>query len=764
MKDKNRLTIGLMVHHLDNDYSKVLLKGAVSAAAEMDVNLVILPGRSLNCQLDNKKYTAYEYQYNTIYSYAGIENLDALIVSAGTIGQFVTKEEFKNFLDSFEGLPVLTMENAVRGYPCIRLSGSGIKSMVSHLITEHGKKHIAFVSGPKGNADADERLAFYREALEENGIEFDPEMVAYGRFSEFCVDIVGNLIDRNAGKIDAICFANDMMCKGGYKAIEQRGLKVGKDIAVTGYDDSEIATTLEPMLTTIRADAARLGSCAVREAVKLAKGGIIEDMTNLGSSIVVRQSCGCSAFGNKENTRHEETIRAYSSRTLTDAIIAEYISDSVNRAYPAVIDELKEVIIMLFDYAKRENAGSYDRSKFPVCFENLIEKGLVSIIQSDTFVDVVKAVRYSALVLCGGNKEKIISVHEIIEYCLETIADKILVAHGEAIDDLTFTHFLINNIAKDMTINGNDEEKCYFSIINNLYRTHMNSSYIYTYAEPVIHTGSMEWHRPKYLYLKSYHDGECLTAVKSEAQRIKSEDCIINDFTPNRRRTVILFPLFMNEEHYGVITCEIEFEYFSYIYSVAPQICTAIKLTRLVNQLESSLDAATYRNKQLNRMSMYDELTGVYNRRGFYEFTNRICSAPENEGKRAVLIFSDLDNLKKINDTFGHEEGDYAITSAASFLKSSLRTTDIVARIGGDEFAAFALCEDENIIRSIPGRIKAIAAKHNEHSDKKYNITISVGTYEFRCNPGQTIQAFMDKADSSLYEDKKKKNHDIFKK
>ena len=220
MKDKKRLTVGVMIHYLDNDYSKSLLKGITSAAEEADANLVILPGRSLNCQLADLKHTAYEYQYNTIYSYASAENLDALIVSAGTVGQFVTPGEFKQFLDGFEGLPILTIESVVEGYPCIRLSGEGMKNMVKHLISEHGKKHIAFVSGPKGNTDAEERLGYYKEALAESGIEYDPDMVAYGRFSEYCVDLVGDLIDRNKGKIDAICFVNDMMCKGGYKAIE----------------------------------------------------------------------------------------------------------------------------------------------------------------------------------------------------------------------------------------------------------------------------------------------------------------------------------------------------------------------------------------------------------------------------------------------------------------------------------------------------------------------------------------------------------------
>lgn len=762
MKDKTGLTIGLMVHHLDNDYSKVLLKGAVSAAAEMDVNLVILPGRSLNCQLDDRKYTAYEYQYNTIYSYATKQNLDALIVSAGTIGQFVSKDEFKTFLDGFDGLPILTMENAVNGYPCIRLSGSGIKSIVTHLIKEHDKKHIAFVSGPKGNADADERLAYYREALEENGLEYDPQLVAYGRFSEFCVDLVGSLIDSNEGQIDAICFANDMMCKGGYKAIEQRGLVVGKDIAVTGYDDSEIATTLTPMLTTIRADAAKLGSCAVKEAVKLAKNKQIDTLISLGSSVVTRQSCGCTTFWKVISDDHKYIIKSRSPEKLADSLISEYISDDYSGDSVSQTEELRGFICGMLEFS--HSASNNGAEALCEKFKNLMAKGLAGIVQPDTIVDILKAVRYAAIIIADENKDKSIAIHNIIEYCFETFSDSMLASNREAIDDLTFTHFLINNIAKDMTVDGSDEEKSYFSIVNNLYRTHMNSSYIYTYAEPVVHTRTMEWKLPQRLYLKAYHDGETLTAVKKEAQMIDSLDCISNDFTPDRRRTVILFPLFLNEEHYGVIVSEIEYEYFSYIYSVAPQICTAIKLTRLVNQLECSLDAATFRNNQLNRISMYDELTGIYNRRGFFEFANRVFMAPENEGKRAVLIFGDLDNLKKINDTFGHENGDYAIICAANFIKTGLRNTDIVGRIGGDEFAAFAICENEDIIKTIPGRIKQIAERHNRFSDKRFRITISVGTYEVTCSQERDIQSFMKHADSALYEDKKNKSYDILKK
>ena len=760
MKKHKRYTIGVMIHYLDNDYSKILLRGITSAAEEMDVNLVIMPGRSLNCQLDDLKHTTYEYQYNTIYSYATPDNLDALIVSAGTVGQFVTHEEFKEFLSRYEGIPIITLESVVRGYPCIRLSGSGIKDMVNHLITDHGRKNIAFVSGPKGNTDAEERLSYYREALTENGIEYNPELVAYGRFSEYCVDLVGELLDRNKGKIDAICFANDMMCKGGYTAITQRGLVIGKDIAVTGYDDSEIAAALTPQLSTIRADATILGSRALKEAVRLAKGEAIDELINLGSTVVKRQSCGCDTFWDNLEDSRVNYIKNTPAKQLAAFVINEYISVAA-AAKPQLVSKLEETIALFFEYTI--NMDENDPSDQRDIFDSLLSVGLIKELSPSTFIDLLKSVRYVATVLCGDNHEKILAVHNVIEHGFDAVSDYLLFSNVDNMNDLTFTHFLINNISKDMLVAGGDEETRYLSIVQNLSRMHMKCSYIYTYGESVINNGKTDWERPEYIYLRSYHDEDAVTAVPLSKQKIKSENCIKNKFMSNRRRTLILFPLFVNEENYGVIATEIEFDYYSYIYSIAPQICTAIKLTELVKQLENSLDAATFRNNQLNRISMHDELTGAFNRRGFYESANQIFTAAENEGKRCVLIFADLDNLKKINDTFGHEEGDYAIKAVADFLKSGLRNTDIVARIGGDEFAAFALCENEKIIQSIPARIKKIAEKHNLNSDKKYNITVSIGFYELNCSTSENIQMYMDKADASLYEDKKNKNRDILK-
>lgn len=757
-----KLTVGVFIHHLDNDYSKAFLKGTAAAANDLDVNLAIFPGRALDCQLADRRYTVYEYQNNVVYSFASSKSMDALIVSAGTIATCVSHDEFKEFLDGYEGLPLLTTETKFEGYPCIRLSGSGIKELVSHLVHEHGRKHIAFVSGPKGNTDADERLNHYKEALAENGLEFDPDLVTYGNFSEYCVDIVSDLIDRNEGKIDAICFANDMMCRGGYKAIESKGLRVGKDIAVTGYDDSEVAATLRPMLTTVRADASKLGYRAVEEAVHMAKGEKVEDIC-IDSTPVFRFSCGCSFQAEQKVTL--DRLDEASVRKAVDNILSEHIQRyEVSMRKHDCIKRLHEFAHKLISYAAGADI-SVEELFSKSYFSRIMDSDIWKLVSPEAFLRIMKGIRSASLSACEGDMMgRKLNVLKILEGSMEVASECIVNMHYTTMNDITFTHFLIGNITKDMTIYDSDDEKCYFSIVNDLYRAHVDSSFVYTFEEPIIHDPKSEWKLPETILLRAYNDGDKLAAVTGEACKLPSSRIITNQYTPNdRNRIMVVSPLFMNEEQYGVIVCEMENEYFTYIYSITPQICSAIKLTNLVAKLESSLDAAQSRNNVLNRMSMIDELTGVYNRRGFYVSANRILKAAENEGRQAAIIFGDLDNLKKVNDTFGHDDGDYAIVSCAEFLKKSLRTTDVVGRIGGDEFAAFAICDDADIIAKLPSRIKGIAAKHNEVSDKPYNVTVSIGIYPIICSPELNIQEFMDKADNALYEDKKKKNPDIMK-
>ncbi len=757
MAEKKRYNIGYFIHHLENDYSRALMKGVVPAAEDLDVNLFIFPGRALKGDFYDERYAAYEYQYNVLYSYACAERLDGIIVSAGTIGSFVSKEEFKTFLDRYEGIPLLTVENQVRGFPCIHFGSTGIKLVVEHLVKEHGCRRIAFVSGPKGNTDADTRLSAYLGALEE-------KLIAYGNFSEYSEEAVGQMLDRCGDPPEAICFANDQMTIGGYSALRKRGLEPGKDVLITGYDDSEVASSVEPMLTTVRADAAVLGYTAVEAMYKWLADGIEPDPRELSCTLVVRDSCGCAGLGS-DSARLNSVIKDMDTIDGARTIVNVMSGANMNKRTARVRNALAEVISDVLSSAK--SGGEIPERKLCDKFREFLEHNdPTEMLGYDTLISVIEAAQSSAVGMSGKVSGRHLRIMRLFEDFYRILSEYVIALSVRRQSDLVFCYFLISNITKDMMITTADEEKCFYSIINNLYRIHFRSSYIYTYGKPILNESGSQWTMPDKLYLKAYHDGIKLFTLKGDDQIVPWKSFSDNKYIDTSvRRTVVLSPLFANEMQYGLLVCDLDSKYFPFVYSVTPQICTAIKMIGLLKGLEGSLIEERNNNTLLNKMSMCDELTGVFNRRGFYKSANAELVRNKDSGNTAVLIFADLDNLKKINDTFGHDDGDYAISSAAGFLKSGLRSTDIVARIGGDEFAALAIVSDDRLIDEFPQRIKKIADEHNRKSDKPYNVKISIGTFSFPCGEAEHhIQDHMDKADEALYADKKNKDLDIMKK
>ena len=140
-----------------------------------------------------------------------------------------------------------------------------------------------------------------------------------------------------------------------------------------------------------------------------------------------------------------------------------------------------------------------------------------------------------------------------------------------------------------------------------------------------------------------------------------------------------------------------------------------------------------------------------------------MISSDFNHGQRAILLFADMDNLKVVNDKFGHEDGDFALRTIATALKTSLRNDDIIGRIGGDEFVAFALLGTQQSANTIANRIREKLAAMNEVCDKAYYIDASIGIVDFICDANTDIQVLLKQADEALYENKSHKRSSILK-
>jgi diguanylate cyclase (GGDEF)-like protein/PAS domain S-box-containing protein len=159
----------------------------------------------------------------------------------------------------------------------------------------------------------------------------------------------------------------------------------------------------------------------------------------------------------------------------------------------------------------------------------------------------------------------------------------------------------------------------------------------------------------------------------------------------------------------------------------------------------------------LQSLSVIDELTGLYNRRGFLAVAHQHLAAIRRDEKKPVILYGDLDGLKKINDSLGHHEGDRALTKVAEIFKDAFRSSDILARIGGDEFVVLAALDDEETAETLADRLQQRFKAANSAVNRAYDLAISVGVAHIEDGETRTMNELMARADQLMYEDKRLK-------
>lgn len=158
-----------------------------------------------------------------------------------------------------------------------------------------------------------------------------------------------------------------------------------------------------------------------------------------------------------------------------------------------------------------------------------------------------------------------------------------------------------------------------------------------------------------------------------------------------------------------------------------------------------------------------DPLTELYNRRGFIAMGEKALKIADNNNIDSVCIFADLDNFKMVNDNFGHDEGDRVLQETAQVLNDTFRDSDIIGRVGGDEFTVIFLLDfnkDQDYESVVRSRLENnLKLKNNEPNRCPYKLAMSLG-FEFRKHgSGTTLSEFMIKADKKMYQEKEAKKN-----
>jgi diguanylate cyclase (GGDEF)-like protein len=163
--------------------------------------------------------------------------------------------------------------------------------------------------------------------------------------------------------------------------------------------------------------------------------------------------------------------------------------------------------------------------------------------------------------------------------------------------------------------------------------------------------------------------------------------------------------------------------------------------------------------EELRTLSISDELTGLYNRRGFYILAEQQIKIARRAGRGMLLASADLDGLKEINDEFGHHEGDRALVDAAQILRESFRESDIIARMGGDEFVILMTEKPDISAQVLLQRVSRNLGVYNRKVTRPYPFSISVGIASFDPKEPISLNELLVRADKSMYETKNSKKH-----
>jgi diguanylate cyclase (GGDEF)-like protein len=184
------------------------------------------------------------------------------------------------------------------------------------------------------------------------------------------------------------------------------------------------------------------------------------------------------------------------------------------------------------------------------------------------------------------------------------------------------------------------------------------------------------------------------------------------------------------------------------------QVGFSLKHLQMIRQEKQMIEILDKNNLTLSEQSRHDVMTGLFNRRGFMNMLEEKIGAMEI-GQKAAVYFMDLDGLKQINDTYGHEEGDFAIKTTGTILSLVLSENNI-GRIGGDEFLGFSMNED---VSAIIAKLENYVKSFNNKESKPYSLSMSVGYREFVKDEDtwNHISQYIEEADALLYQNKRRK-------
>jgi len=195
-----------------------------------------------------------------------------------------------------------------------------------------------------------------------------------------------------------------------------------------------------------------------------------------------------------------------------------------------------------------------------------------------------------------------------------------------------------------------------------------------------------------------------------------------------------------------------EVQSFYVLIIIVPFIYTL--LGYFVNEREKLLKKVKESEEKFRELSLHDELTNLYNRRGFYFLAEQKIKEIKRTKQRLLLMCVDVDDIKTINDKWGHREGDNVLIDIANILRTLIREADIIARIAGNEFVALITEKAELLPDMLSARLKESCHKYNKNITHKFTLSCSTGFAYYNHASPSSLEELLERANKDMHKSK----------
>lgn len=725
------LTVGVLLDSVDSYFNRRIIADLFQAGEEHSVHIVLFAGGPLSEETN---------LLSGVYRLPHPETIHALIVLPHAVFPANPQALVANLQQRFGPIPVYSLLAETPGAWCVAPDESqAIRDLVNHLAGYHAYRSFAFLTGPvRGNSLSAQRLKLLAQALEAHGIDKSAWRTLEASFRhEDGKAAISRVLGGEQGAPEVLVCLNDEMAIGAIQELAATGIAVPGDMAVTGFDDISENTSLPCLLSTI--------DYPVWEMITATLERIISDhnqSTNYETATVTyparfmhRESCGCQGLLEDQLTSLEDFTPQDSPRSS---------SHRLKRAALA-----RRNLQSALEKSITEDNAAHFADVFQPIMSEMARAGDFT----NAFVDTFSTL-WTATLLKHPEQDRQILINSLFIDAFRQLVQSRTRAfqhiHETDMGVLAFYRFSNHLLSRSL-----DVASTLKGIVSQLPLIGVTRCVIAALQAETPHIAEI-----RLSWRKQYFSELPLPSTL----RIPAHTLLDSGISSIREHLLVM-PLEHAGESFGYIVFAVSDKQLETLGSVARQISRLLVAARMNEMNEQNSEAMqthirvlTRQNTDLSRLSEIDELTGLANRRALYTTGKARYLESLEQKKGCCCIFLDMDGLKIINDTYGHRDGDAAISALANALKRSFRDDDLLIRYGGDEFVVLMFNITEEVVTAVLARIQGELDRFNESGSWPWTLSASWGHLFIPDNSGSIgFEQLLETTDALLYEAKKAK-------